>query len=121
MSLLTGFTQPIDQSQQTFRLILKVLSEPGHLVTLQGSPTWDRLNAASTAALLTLTDQETPIQLSPELESEQALTNIRFHSGAPWPTAPKRCVSRCSIRNCRRRIYRGCRTAVKFLPSSALR
>ena len=63
MSLLTGFTQPIDQSQQTFRLILKALSEPGHVVTLQGSPTWDRLNAASTAALLTLADQETPIQL----------------------------------------------------------
>ncbi|MMZ41939.1 Alpha-D-ribose 1-methylphosphonate 5-triphosphate synthase subunit PhnH [compost metagenome] len=83
MSLLTGFTQPIDQSQQTFRLILKALSEPGHVVTLQGSPTWDRLNAASTAALLTLADQETPIQLSPDLKSEQALTNIRFHSGAP--------------------------------------
>ncbi|MCE9941055.1 phosphonate C-P lyase system protein PhnH [Serratia liquefaciens] len=83
MSLLTGFTQPIDQSQQTFRLILKALSEPGPVVTLQGSPTWDRLNAASTAALLTLADQETPIQLSPELKSEQALTNIRFHSGAP--------------------------------------
>lgn len=83
MSLLTGFTQPIDQSQQTFRLILKALSEPGHVVTLQGSPTWDRLNAASTAALLTLADQETPIQLSPELKSEQALTNIRFHSSAP--------------------------------------
>ncbi|CAI0944990.1 phosphonate C-P lyase system protein PhnH [Serratia liquefaciens] len=83
MSLLTGFTQPIDQSQQAFRLILKALSEPGHVVTLQGGPAWDTLNAASTAALLTLADQETPIQLSPQLESEQVLTNIRFHSGAP--------------------------------------
>lgn len=83
MSLLTGFTQPIDQSQQAFRLILKALSEPGHIVTLSGSPAWDELNAASTAALLTLADQETPIQLSPALESEQVLTNIRFHSGAP--------------------------------------
>ena len=34
MSLLTGFEQPIDQSQHAFRLILKALSEPGHRVTL---------------------------------------------------------------------------------------
>ncbi|CAI1049719.1 phosphonate C-P lyase system protein PhnH [Serratia quinivorans] len=83
MSLLTGFAQPIEQSQQAFRLILKALSEPGHIVTLPDSPAWGALNAASTAALLTLADQETPIQLSLALESEQVLTNIRFHSGAP--------------------------------------
>ncbi|CAI1701901.1 phosphonate C-P lyase system protein PhnH [Serratia proteamaculans] len=83
MSLLTGFAQPIEQSQQAFRLILKALSEPGHIVTLPDSPAWGALNAASTAALLTLADQETPIQLCLALESEQVLTNIRFHSGAP--------------------------------------
>ncbi|MGO2567813.1 MAG: phosphonate C-P lyase system protein PhnH [Serratia proteamaculans] len=83
MSLLTGFAQPIEQSQQAFRLILKALSEPGHIVTLPDSPIWGALNAASTAALLTLADQETPIQLCLALESEQVLTNIRFHSGAP--------------------------------------
>lgn len=83
MSLLTGFAQPIEQSQQAFRLILKALSEPGHIVTLPDSPIWGALNAASTAALLTLADQETPIQLCLALKSEQVLTNIRFHSGAP--------------------------------------
>ncbi|CAI1533246.1 MAG: phosphonate C-P lyase system protein PhnH [Serratia proteamaculans] len=83
MSLLTGFAQPIEQSQQAFRLILKALSEPGHIVTLPDSPIWGALNAASTSALLTLADQETPIQLCLALESEQVLTNIRFHSGAP--------------------------------------
>ncbi len=83
MSLLTGFAQPIEQSQQAFRLILKALSEPGYIVTLPASPAWGALNAASTAALLTLADQETPIQLCLALESEQVLTNIRFHSGAP--------------------------------------
>jgi alpha-D-ribose 1-methylphosphonate 5-triphosphate synthase subunit PhnH len=86
MSLLTGFAQPIEQSQQAFRLILKALSEPGHVVTLPGSPAWGTLNAASTAALLTLADQETPLQLCSALESEQVLTNIRFHSGAPMAT-----------------------------------
>ncbi|CVF11144.1 MULTISPECIES: phosphonate C-P lyase system protein PhnH [Serratia] len=83
MSLLTGFEQPIDQSQHAFRLILKALSEPGHRVTLPGGPAWAPLNAASTAALLTLADQETPLQLCAALKSEQVLTNIRFHSGAP--------------------------------------
>ncbi|WP_204319454.1 phosphonate C-P lyase system protein PhnH, partial [Klebsiella aerogenes] len=53
MSLLTGFEQPIDQSQHAFRLILKALSEPGHRVTLPAGPAWAPLNAASTAALLT--------------------------------------------------------------------
>lgn len=83
MSLLTGFDQPIEQSQHSFRLILKALSEPGYCVTLQGGPAWGALNAASTAALLTLADQETPLQLCEALKSEQVLTNIRFHSGAP--------------------------------------
>ncbi|RTF12114.1 phosphonate C-P lyase system protein PhnH, partial [Serratia marcescens] len=46
-------------------------------------PAWAPLNAASTAALLTLADQETPLQLCAALKSEQVLTNIRFHSGAP--------------------------------------
>lgn len=83
MSLLTGFEQPIDQSQHAFRLILKALSEPGHRVTLSNGPARAPLNAASTAALLTLADQETPLQLCAALKSEQVLTNIRFHSGAP--------------------------------------
>ncbi|WP_454877394.1 phosphonate C-P lyase system protein PhnH [Serratia inhibens] len=89
MSLLTGFEQPIEQSQHAFRLILKALSEPGHTVTLQGGPAWGALNAASTAALLTLADQETPIQLCEVLKSEQVLTNIRFHSGAPLAAQPE--------------------------------
>ncbi|MCC3262435.1 phosphonate C-P lyase system protein PhnH, partial [Paenibacillus polymyxa] len=59
------------------------LSEPGHRVTLPSGPAWAPLNAASTAALLTLADQETPLQLCAALKSEQVLTNIRFHSGAP--------------------------------------
>ncbi|RTF64959.1 carbon-phosphorus lyase subunit PhnH, partial [Serratia marcescens] len=45
MSLLTGFEQPIDQSQHAFRLILKALSEPGHRVTLPAGPAWAPLNA----------------------------------------------------------------------------
>lgn len=89
MSLLTGFERPIEQSQHTFRLILKALSEPGHTVTLQGGPAWGALNAASTAALLTLADQETPIQLCDAFKSEQVLTNIRFHSGAPLAAQPE--------------------------------
>lgn len=83
MTLLAGFEQPIEQSQRAFRLILKALSEPGVEVALPGGPVWGALNAASTAVLLTLADRETPLQLSDTLKSEQVLTNIRFHTGAP--------------------------------------
>ncbi|WP_431223978.1 phosphonate C-P lyase system protein PhnH [Serratia sp. L9] len=86
MTLLAGFDQPIEQSQHTFRLILKALSEPGVTVTLPDSPVWGALNAASTAMLLTLADQETPLQLCEAFKSEQVLTNIRFHTGAPLAT-----------------------------------
>lgn len=82
MTLLAGFDQPIDQSQQAFRLILKALSEPGVIVELPDVSAWGALNTASTAVLLTLADQETPLQLCAELKSEQVLTNIRFHTGA---------------------------------------
>ncbi|KFK95673.1 MULTISPECIES: phosphonate C-P lyase system protein PhnH [unclassified Serratia (in: enterobacteria)] len=83
MTLLAGFDQPIEQSQQVFRLILKALSEPGQQVTLPGGPAWSTLNAASTAVLLTLADRETPLHLSAGLNNQQVLTNIRFHTGAP--------------------------------------
>ncbi|HBE9080540.1 phosphonate C-P lyase system protein PhnH [Serratia fonticola] len=86
MTLLAGFDQPIEQSQSAFRLILKALSEPGVIVELPGCPTWGALNAASTAVILTLADQETPLQLCSTLNSEQVLTNIRFHTGAPLAT-----------------------------------
>lgn len=82
MTLLAGFDQPIEQSQQAFRLILKALSEPGVIVELPDVPAWGALNAATTAVLLTLADQETPLQLCAELKCEQVLTNIRFHTGA---------------------------------------
>lgn len=86
MTLLAGFNQPIEQSQQAFRLILKALSEPGITVSLQDGPAWGALNAASTAVLLTLADQETPLYLCAALSSEQVLTNTRFHTGAPLAT-----------------------------------
>ncbi|MFC0224953.1 phosphonate C-P lyase system protein PhnH [Serratia aquatilis] len=86
MTLLAGFNQPIEQSQQAFRLILKALSEPGVAVNLQSGPAWGALNAASTAVLLTLADQETPLYLCASLSSEQVLTNTRFHTGAPLAT-----------------------------------
>lgn len=86
MTLSAGFDQPIEQSQSAFRLVLKALSEPGVIVALRDGPTWGALNAASTSVLLTLADQETPLQLCAALKSQQVLTNIRFHTGAPLAT-----------------------------------
>jgi len=83
MNLLTGFSQPIAQCQQNFRLILKALSEPGVRVSLTGTAGWGPLGSAATAVLLTLADGETPVWLSPDLADSTAVDNLRFHTGAP--------------------------------------
>lgn len=88
MALLPGFTEPVHQSQQAFRLILKALSEPGTQVTLAGNDAWDRLGKATTAVLLTLADGETPLAICPALASEAVINNLRFHTGAPLAERP---------------------------------
>jgi alpha-D-ribose 1-methylphosphonate 5-triphosphate synthase subunit PhnH len=83
MTLFNGFSQPVAQAQQTFRLILKALSEPGFLVTLADCPQWAALSPAATGVLLTLADGETPLYLTPTLHSESVQASLRFHTGAP--------------------------------------
>ncbi|WP_413735549.1 phosphonate C-P lyase system protein PhnH [Sodalis sp. RH21] len=83
MELLAGFTQPIHQSQQAFRLILKALGEPGVRVTLADVPGWGAIGPAATSVLLTLADGATPVWLSPALGEQTVMDNLRFHTGAP--------------------------------------
>ncbi|MDN0118039.1 phosphonate C-P lyase system protein PhnH [Yersinia frederiksenii] len=83
MSLLSHFDHPVEDSQHTFRRILKALSEPGVLVALPHSTGWQPLNPATTSLLLTLVDQETPLFLDEFLNSDTAQQNVRFHTGAP--------------------------------------
>ncbi|MDN0112263.1 phosphonate C-P lyase system protein PhnH [Yersinia mollaretii] len=83
MNLFPHFAHPVDDAQHTFRRILKALSEPGVLVALPSVTGWQPLTPATTAILLTLADQETPLYLDGALSSDAVQHNLRFHTGAP--------------------------------------
>ncbi|QHB31246.1 phosphonate C-P lyase system protein PhnH [Yersinia canariae] len=83
MSLFAHFDRPVDDAQHAFRRILKALSEPGVLVSLPHASGWLPLNPATTSILLTLVDQETPLYLDEEFNSDALQQNVRFHTGAP--------------------------------------
>ena len=82
MSLVTSFQHPVADAQYSFRRILKALSEPGSLVRLPAVNGFDALGSASTCVLLTLVDQDTPLWISPQLDSDVLRQNLRFHTGA---------------------------------------
>ena len=82
MSLVTSFQHPVADAQYSFRRILKALSEPGSLVRLPAVNGFDALGSASTCVHLTLVDQDTPLWISPQLDSDVLRQNLRFHTGA---------------------------------------
>ncbi|MCE2596640.1 phosphonate C-P lyase system protein PhnH [Motilimonas cestriensis] len=87
MSIIApGFSQPVEHSQSCFRQVLKALSEPGHIVTLDKHLGFAPLCASATQILMSLCDQHTPLYLSPRLEEidgdatiNQAQRNLTFH------------------------------------------
>lgn len=86
-----GFSDPVFQSQGTFRALLAALSEPGLACDLGDAilpPTG--LEAATAIALLTLADYETPIWLPAALREGPAGAWLRFHCGAALVEDPSR-------------------------------
>ncbi|PXW44708.1 methylphosphonate degradation complex subunit PhnH [Erwinia sp. AG740] len=81
MTLLAGFSHPWRDAQYAFRRILKAMSEPGVVVSLDHDNGWDGLSSSATAVVLTLMDRETPLWLDPALSQEVLLSNLRFHTG----------------------------------------
>lgn len=81
-------------AQQSFRRLLKAMSEPGVIVSLhQLSRGWLPLNLASTSVLLTLADNDTPVWLSGALLNDIASQNLRFHTNAQLVDQPQQAVS----------------------------
>jgi len=87
-----GFAEPVHGAQQTFRVLLGAMSEPGRLHTLHDAAV-DGLATADTelrppfalalaATLLTLLDADTPVHLAGVLGAEEARAWLRFHTGA---------------------------------------
>ncbi|HTJ59124.1 MAG TPA: phosphonate C-P lyase system protein PhnH [Devosiaceae bacterium] len=85
--LKPAFAQPIFDSQASFRRILDALAYAGRTETLDRlSDVPAPLNTATTAAILTLLDFETPVWL--DVEHDSAAANyIRFHASAPLSKA----------------------------------
>ena len=78
---LPGFQNLVQDSQDTFRVLLNALSRPGTInkITLELTPP-SGLNIACAAASLTLFDLETKIWLQPELNDE-VKNWLLFHTG----------------------------------------
>ncbi|WP_435928134.1 phosphonate C-P lyase system protein PhnH [Dryocola sp. BD613] len=90
MTLMTAFTLPVQDAQQSFRRLLKAMSEPGVIVALHSlTQGWEPLNVASTSVLLTLADNDTPVWISETLKSEATAQNVRFHTNAPLCPTPE--------------------------------
>lgn len=84
-----GFTDPVQQSQQAFRLLLDAMSRPGRIVSLAqqlGHPAG--LAPALAAAVLTLCDLDTPVWLGPGFNTAPVRDWLRFHTGAPLAATP---------------------------------
>ncbi|TNV16444.1 phosphonate C-P lyase system protein PhnH [Buttiauxella sp. B2] len=90
MTLMTAFNLPVQDAQQSFRRLLKAMSEPGVIVALHSlQHGWKPLNVASTSVLLTLADNDTPVWISDALSNDVTLQNVRFHTNAPVSLTPE--------------------------------
>ena len=87
-----GFADPVHGAQQTFRMLLGAMSEPGRLLALPPAATAGLeppeagmrppLGIALAATLLTLLDADTPVHLAGALGNDDARAWLRFHTGA---------------------------------------
>ncbi|MCE0495284.1 phosphonate C-P lyase system protein PhnH [Vibrio salinus] len=79
-----AFQDEVHDSQQCFRRLLKAMSEPGTIVTLDRCDGFGALMPATTQVLLTMADAMTSLWFSSQLQSDSDISdNIRFHCSAP--------------------------------------
>ena len=79
-----GFADPVRGAQGVFRAVLDALAQPGTAQKLGG--TSDGLGALGrelVSTLLTLSDHDTAIWLSPALDVDAVRSFVGFHTGAP--------------------------------------
>jgi alpha-D-ribose 1-methylphosphonate 5-triphosphate synthase subunit PhnH len=82
-NLMPGFSDPVLDSQRSFRDILQAMAHPGKAVTLgAGLQVPTPLHQAAAAVCLTVLDMETPLWTDLP-ESSDAVDWLRFHCGCP--------------------------------------
>lgn len=93
MTLTTDIPSTLHDAQQSFRRLLKAMSEPGVIVSLsQVSHGWQPLGVATSSLLLTLADSATPVWLSPRFANDMVRQNLRLHTSAPLCETPEEAV-----------------------------
>ena len=88
-TILTGFNDPVGQSQNSFRALLDAMARPGsirQLIAPDATP--EGWSLALAALALTLFDQDSPVWLDQAATSEEALAYLRFHCGCPILAEP---------------------------------
>ncbi|WP_250655944.1 phosphonate C-P lyase system protein PhnH [Alkalimarinus coralli] len=86
--LWRGFQDEVVESQRCFRKIMKAMSEPGQLVSLEALDTSDNISSASFSVALTLIDQDISVWVSPQLSTTAFLENLRFYCGCSLVSSP---------------------------------
>lgn len=79
-----GFHDPVQQSQQAFRILLDAMARPGRVMEQAfdcGHP--EGLAPVLAAGLLTLADLDTPVWLGAGFDTPAMRDWLRFHTGAP--------------------------------------
>ena len=87
--LLPAFEEPVHAAQQVFRRALTALSEPGLIQQVDDAPQVGRLAPATYALCLCLLDSDTPVWLSPSLDTPELRANLAFHCGCPIVSEPE--------------------------------
>ncbi len=83
--LTPGFSSPVSDSQETFRILMNCFSYPAMVrpTPMRVAPIGS-LNAVAAGLVLCLADSDTPIWLDAELRGDDAVKSfIGFHCGAP--------------------------------------
>jgi alpha-D-ribose 1-methylphosphonate 5-triphosphate synthase subunit PhnH len=87
-TLSPGFSDPVHEAGRTFRHAAAALSEPGTVHEVK-APLLPPLNAAAYALCLTLLDTDTPLWLSPSLDTPAIRRNLAFHCACPLVQDPR--------------------------------
>lgn len=74
-----GFIDPVAEAQACFRVVLRAMSRPGEIITLEGGVAAPPLHPATAAVLLTLVDAEVSLWLDAALAGSWEW--LAFHAG----------------------------------------
>ncbi len=85
----SGFSDPVHNAQHTFRSVLSALAEPALPQSVEVTLPNLGVSDAALAIVLTLTDFDTLLWLSPSIAAHSDMcTYLQFHTGAPITANP---------------------------------